>query len=722
MDLREVKKRMRKENFYVPAFKETVTISSIEEKNGRKFGVGINENGETIRVDIRSLETANRKKDINSPTPFPEDKKEELEARENKVYEALRLIGRNRRYIVKALNPEMRTAMEKTMMTKVTHSKRKANNVVNSTVRTVHYANTALIALKIAEGLFPGDRDLALGIATCALLHDYGQCPFGHDGEQSAKKTSKSYNGGPVPHNSEGARRLYFREYDKIKDAINREAIIEQEAKKRVKEEINADEVVDEKEFLKRVKAKKRELEEDIDLRFEPELLKKIQNQTQQNGDLTDEAVKLIIMSAGNHNGERGTAKITPNYSITFEDFWKNIERTYLDDKANNQLEPCTIADAIAKLADQISSIPFDMIDGVRSGIENEIPNDWVKPVSQILQINEVEAKRRLEGNDNQLKVLALELQDKLIEDVIKYSNQRKIDMSLDEWLYGLNNKTGLRTPNIEHHTIHTSTEEEEVLLDNLYADLAEQLSKELLDEKGAFRPELNAIFRLPSNNPNRASMETELKDDFAGKEEARDFYDYTVETTSDEYGFYKRIVKERELQYFRDRIIKVLERNKNYAIPRSPRGTMEYAIETAIASGIEKVSPDSNGNYSDEQIKTMMENINTYLRNKPVDGISNLDVVAPKVTYGIGTEFLQKREIGTDEQIAARMVISYLNTLNDIQLLDLGLKLGLISEADVAKFYKPYTGKKDTGHPTTSVINTMGDYIDAEQEAGERE
>ena len=136
-------------------------------------------------------------------------------------------------------------------------------------------------------------------------------------------------------------------------------------------------------------------------------------------------------MSAGNHNGERGIANIEPNYEITYDEFCENIRQTYIDPNANKKLPTCTIADAIVKLADQISSIPFDMIDGVRSGIEDEIPYDWIQPVSQFLQITEEEVIERFKGNDKELKVLALEIQEKAIESVIRSSNQRKIDMDL---------------------------------------------------------------------------------------------------------------------------------------------------------------------------------------------------------------------------------------------------------------------------------------------------
>lgn len=711
MDIREIKNNMENnEIFYVPKLKETITINRIEKKNGRTWGIGVTSKGKDIRVDIRDIKLKNAEVKTNSPTEFPKEIREECETRENRTFEALRLLGKNSEYIKKILKPEMENAMKKTMMVKYSHSK-------DATVRTAHYANTALIALKIARGLFPGDEDLAKGIALCALCHDYGQDPFGHDGEEAARKALENFNAGYLSHNTQGAELLLFREYPKLMNAINEEAIIEAEAKSRLGK----------KNFLKNeeiniLKMKKAEIKQNIELGLEPELTKAIENETKENGDLVDEAILLLIMSAGNHNGERGTAQITPDYSLTFDDFMDKIIKTGICKQANNELVPHTIADSIAKLADQISSIPFDMIDGVRAGIEDEIPSDWVLPVSQILKISDAEARERLKGGTKELVNLALEIQDKLIESVVRCSNSRKIDMDLDEWLYGLNNKIGLRTPNLKEHIIYTSTEEEGIILDNLFSDLTERLSSVLLNEKGLFHPKLNSIFRFKANNPYRASMEANLKADYIGDEKLRKFYDYCVETSSEQYNFDKKIVKKKETEYFRNIIVKELKKDDTYVLPRSSRGTMEYAIKVAMMSGIEKVEPDEKGYYSDEKIKIMIENINAFLMSNPIDGIEHLNVTAPKKTYETGNrKYITERKITDDQSIAARMAVGYLCQLNDTDLLDLGKELSCITQEQYNLFFKPYTEhsakrKGGEGHYTSSAIGTAQDYSDAEK------
>ena len=709
MDIREIKNSMENNTIlYIPKLKETMTVNRIEKKNGRTWGIGVTPEGKELRIDIRDIELANVEVKPNPPTEFPEEKREELERKEEKTFEALRLLGRNSGFVKRVLRPEMANAMKKTMMVKYSHSK-------EATVRTAHYANTGLIALNIARGLFPGDEDLAKGIALCALCHDYGQDTFGHDGEEAARKSLENFNAGYLPHNSQGALLFLFREYEKLKEAINEEPIIEAEAKKRLgKTDFFT---IQDIEMLKR---KKDEIKQNIEWELEPELAQKIQIATRENEGLVDEAIQLLIMSAGNHNGERGTAQITPDYSLTFDDFMKKIAKTGVSKGANNELIPHTIADAIAKLADQISSIPFDMIDGVRSGIEDEIPSDWVLPVSQIMKISEAEAKERLKGSNKELVNLALEIQDKLVQSVIRCSNPRKINMDLDEWLYGLNNKIGLRTPNLTEHIIYTSTEEEGVILDNLFSDLTEELSTVLLNDQGLFHPKLNSIFRLKSNNPYRASMEADLKAEYDGDEELKEFYDYCVGTSVEEYNFNKQIIKKKEIEYFRNIIVAELKKEGEYVLPRSPRGTMEYAIKVAMMSGIERVTPDENGHYSDEKIKVMIENINAYLMSNPIDGIQHLNVTAPKTTYGIGNrKYIEERKITDDQSIAARMAVGYLCQLNDIELLNLGKRLNYITQEQYNLFFKPYSEhsakrKGEQGHYTSSATRTAGDYSDA--------
>lgn len=614
---------------------------------------------------------------------------EEQDKRIEEVFEATRLLGRNSNYIRRT--PELKKVMEaallKTMMSKPGNSKKDEKGRPIATVRTRHYSNTAVIALNIARGLFPGDEDFAKGVAVAALYHDLGQWPFGHEGDEAAKFASKEYNGGPRLHNIEGMDKFRFRYSKSVIDAINSGKVIREESKKRGISE--------------------QELRERLERRLEPEVDKRIQEEIEKNGDLPERASEIISMAIANHNGERGTANIVPDYERTFEEVCRDAEKTYFDAREDKNMVSCNIVDAIVKISDQISSITYDIIDAKRGGIEDEIYEGWADPISKVLQITEEEAALRLKGNNDELDKLARDLQSKLIESVVKSSNKTKIDMDLAPLLYGVNSKSGemvipgLRTFNMTEHTVYTSSAEIEVNLNNIVSGLTDKLSEAILDEDGTFYSELNEAFRISANNPLRKIKEKNLIHKMNANDDLEDFYKYIVKTSPEEYSFNKQIVKKREAQYFRKIITKAVSRRENIVEgldSRSPRNSTAYLVEEYMVSpSYESMTPDENGNYSDEEIKNMLDRINTFLKAKPVEGINHLSLLVDRHKYILGVEGAAekistgKRKINTDQQIAARLVIGYINTLSDKELIELASRMEVIGDEDKTVFTKPY-------------------------------
>lgn len=631
---------------------------------------------------------------------------------EKRVLEATRFIGKNCNFIKKALRDVMITAWGKTMMVKPLQSNKDEKGRVIATTRLLHYANTGWIAGEIARGMFPDDKDLRMGIATVALYHDFGQDPYGHDGETARTYASKQNNGGAMLHNIEGMMKIIFRYSDILKEAMITGKILDQEAKRRG---ITVE-----------------QLKEKIETGLEPELDRRIQEEYEKNGELAEEAVKVIAIAAGNHNGERGTANIIPDYERTFEDAFETAKKTYIDANEDKNMKSCNIVDAIVKISDQISSITLDIIDGKRSGIEDEIFEGWAEPISVILQITEEEAKEKLKGNDKELEKLAHELQRKLIDNVIESSNQRRINMTLAPLVYGRADKqgqiilNGLRTFNLREHTTYTSTAQTEVLLNNTMSELTDLLAETVLEENGTFSTELNEIFRISSKNPIRKAKERVLLNNFNGDEKLREFYEYVVNLSPEEYQLNKQIVKKREVQYFRNIIKKALDRKNNMMLniePRSSRNSTPYLIEEYILSpNYAAMKPDENGEYSDTEILDMIERINFFLSSNPVEGKKHLSLLVERYKYQIGVEeeaekiSLGKVIMNTDQQIAARLALTYLNKLNDKQLLDLAYSMRILNEEEVEVFKKPYnkySGKRtgESGHVTSAMKKTKISY-----------
>ena len=226
MDIREINNCIdNKIVVYSQKLKKKFIISSVEKDGGKLWAIGKDLEGNDVRVNIRFVENADKERFANEPTPFPEDKKQIMEENEEKTFEALSLLGRKSNYIKKVFSDEMKSAMNKTMMVKFPH----LDKPRDATVRTMHYANTCWVALMIARGIFPNDEDLAKGISVCALGHDYGQCAFGHDGEEAARKALENYNAGSISHNVQGALLFQHRLYPDLVAAINEEPIIEEE-------------------------------------------------------------------------------------------------------------------------------------------------------------------------------------------------------------------------------------------------------------------------------------------------------------------------------------------------------------------------------------------------------------------------------------------------------------------------------------------------------------
>lgn len=612
-----------------------------------------------------------------------------LDKKIEEVFEATRLLGRNSNYIrrIPELKEVMEAALLKTMMLKPGNSKKNEKGRVITTVRTRHYANTAFIALSIAKGLFPNDEDFAKGVAVAALYHDLGQWPYGHEGDEAAKFASKEYNGGPRLHNIEGMDKFRFRYSKSVIDAINSGRIIREESEKRGVSE--------------------QKLKERLERRLEPEIYNKIQDEIEKNGNLPYTAVEIIAMAIANHNGERGTANIVPDYTRTFEEVCNDAQKTYFDAREDKNMISCNIVDAIVKISDQISSITYDIIDAKRGGIENEIYEGWADPISKVLQISEEEAALRMKGNNNELNKLARDLQDKLIESVVRCSDKTKIDMDLAPLLYGVTSKSGeivipgLRTFNMTEHIAYTSNAEMEVCLNNVVSGLTDRLSEEILDNDGTFYSELNEIFRISSNNPLRKIKEKSLIQKMNNNDDLEDFYKYIVKTSPEEYSFNKEIVKKREAQYFKDIIMKVVSRRKNIVEgldSRSPRNSTAYLVEEYVISpSYESIMPDENNDYSEKDIKRMLDRINSFLKAKPVEGINHLSLLASRHKYILGVDGAAekistgKRKLNTDQQIAARLVIGYINTLSDKELIELASRMEVIGDEDKKVFTKPY-------------------------------
>ena len=644
--------------------------------------------------------------------------------------EAVRLLGKGSIGIRRELREEIKNHLMKTMMTNALRSRKNKFNVTIATNRLKHYANTSAIATEITRGLFPNDEDLALGAGIVALYHDIGQPPFGHDGEEALINASIEFNSGSRLHNIDGAMKILYRLKPKIKIGIAKGIII--------KEEVNRRRAMEESED-KRREITYESIARSYDNGNEPELEEKVSKWITENEDLAEEAVWTIATGAGNHNGERGSAHIVPRFDITNEEFLDRAKTTYYyknRDKyreADKQMEPCSIIDAIVKMADQISSMPLDIIDAKRAGVEAEIAEEWAYPISHILGITIDDAKSRLKGDDQELRRnLVTPIQEKMIESVIRCSSpsEIKIDMDLAKQMYGITDDRGqyiymgLRQLNQLEHQHYTSTEDIEDIVKDMISDLVLYLTNAILDENHAFPEDLNTLFREPDGSRLRKSIKRKLQTENGIGEDKpyRDFYMYLTELSRAEYKMNRKVIRYREIDYLREDIEDVLariERNDTYS--RSSRSSRKYLIEEYVFSPeYEAMEKDKNGKYSDEQIGYMIRRINAFLRFNPIEGrIRRLSFSSPKMHTVLnkkrGRTLQEYYQFDTDQQIAARIAVSYIQGLNELDVVELASKLGILSNEErkilETSYDKLKLKEKGLSYVTQSNKGTGDDY-----------
>ena len=128
----------------------------------------------------------------------------------------------------------------------------------------------------------------------------------------------------------------------------------------------------------------------------------------------------------------------------------------------------------------------------------------------------------------------------------------------------------------------------------------------------------------------------------------------------------------------------------------------------------------------SDEEIRNMISRINDYLTVHPIDGIDRMNFEIERHRYTLINNnriFKQNTKIehlNPDEQLAARITISYLRGLNDEEYVELLYKIGILSEEDKEFLETPYSvlkPKEGNGHRTDAMNQAQADYDDATQQ-----
>ena len=637
------------------------SLGSKKEKFLNRYRVKGNETAKEVAIKKENEKTQGtqiseeRKAELKKYIEFLQKQNKEIEGRLASL-DIARFIGKYDKYIEKEIQDDIGRLYGTTMMV---HSERTLGPV---STRGTHIYNARYIGYSIAKGIFK-DEEVAAGIGLATLMHDMGQPAFGHDGEDISSKASKRNQGGPRPHNATGAAEILYRLSPKIKRGID----------KGIKEEQIAEEA-------KRREVSVEVIEEGLQKGEEPELKEKIEMVQKQLEDKKEEAVRTLAMVAGRHNGERGTANILPNYDITYEEFGKILERCFAYPGADKEMQSANMIDAIAKISDQISSIPYDMIDGKKGGLVLEIPASYAEPVSKILGISQEEALKRMHGSDEENNKLVLDIQEKLIESLVNSSSKKMIQMDLAPWMYGEKDrktaqtiKQGLRMPTYAEYLPYTSGKEEVEILQKAWYKTMAKLADQIIEEDKMFKRTLNAVFRMDNDDPRRKKLENYVRKSFKGSPEYQDFLEYILQTSPQEYLFIKANLHEYGISLLNEKIISARKKYSGETGKFASSGSdeIEQGILNYMYSSAEGISdPEDGTNYSEQEVVQILNRINEMRRSKGREPL-----------------LLQK-----DERIASQLALGYIEyKFNDKGFIDYCVKIGTMSEQEAKVVRTPY-------------------------------
>ena len=250
-----------------------------------------------------------------------------------------------------------------------------------TTVRKTHQEDVEKITKEIAKKL--GLNEQIVGIM--AKHHDIGHTFLGHSGEWWISNIQEDDGLGNVCHNTVGARELVFTDH-----------VYEQ--------------------IIEKIKV------------HNPQV-------SQKELDKIKSSLWLIIDGINTHNGEKPEKEYVADTRKTERDFELEMLKCYGIKGFDRKIEPATSEACLMRLADQISYIPLDMVDGLREGlirdeegkIVDTLDEDYIE-VLTALGIDRTEID--LANKEKSYSKIAERIKEIFINDVIANSTKGKITMS----------------------------------------------------------------------------------------------------------------------------------------------------------------------------------------------------------------------------------------------------------------------------------------------------
>lgn len=494
---------------------------------------------------------------------------------------------------------------DETMMVK---GLRKSNP--ETTNRKIHQEDLEKIVAQIAKGIGLNEEIVKI----MGKHHDIGHTFLGHSGEWWISNILEDYGLGHFCHNTLGARELIF-----------------------------TNQIYD-------------------------EIIKKIEvhnpNVREQQLEKIKKSLWLIIDGINAHNGEKPEKEYIPDITKTEKNFTIEMINCYAKKGFDKTISPATPEACLMRLADQISYIPLDMLDGLREkmirddegNIVTTLDDDYRAILTKLGITDEEIDECNIKGSFN---IIAERLKEIFINDVIRNSTSHKITMSKDVMIC-MNELRNLNNSKIVDFVILQEDQETYPRairnLMNRYKDII--LQNGLLD-------------RLAGANKDM-SINEELEQ-YKGTVDER-FIQYICNMNQSDFKLTQIIVE----QATKESILEELDIARACVQERTPYQNqeevgLEYDLKNERIRGYieyyKKLLEEGKLiGYTDEQKKATMDEIFNKINNS-----------------------INKNYLHMDERMAISIAAKYISTLNDHEFIQLLLDTEQITEEEYKSLTRKY-------------------------------
>ncbi len=486
---------------------------------------------------------------------------------------------------------------------------RKSNE--ETTNRKIHQEDLEKIVAQMAKGLGLNEEIVKI----MGSHHDIGHTFLGHSGEWWISNILEDYGIGYFCHNTLGARELIYT--DKVYD-----------------------------EIIEKIKV------------HNPNVSKKVL-------DKIRNSLWLIMDGINAHNGEKPEKEYIPEITKQEEDFTEEMVQCYVKKGYDRKITPASSEACLMRLADQISYIPLDMLDGLREkmirdengNIVTTIDDDYRKILTKLgitdEEINECNIKGTYTKIGERLKEI-------FINDVIKNSTKQKITMS-KEVMTLMNELRNLNNEKIVDYVVLTEDQE-------TYPPAIRRLMnryKDIILENGLLSRLQNADKDMNINN-DLARYKGTIDEGFIG---------YICNTNEEDFKLTTKIVEEATKQSIADELDtarKCVQEGISY------EETEELGFNYDSKNGRIK-------NYISYYTKMLQAGkligYNEETKNQEVEIIYN----------NIANGKQNENYVSMEERMALSVAAKYISTLNDHEFLQLLIDTEMINDDQEKSLTRKY-------------------------------